>query len=278
MTPIATLQYEADEARKNAGLSASVTFQGKCVEYKLTHHRTGNIGGKRGEISDFSDAARLRMIKNLHRIDFSLQNLPLFVTLTYPDELATPDLDTRNVHRKVFARHLEKLLAQHVAASWRIEWVARQSGALVGSPCPHWHLLIFNVGFIPYEEINRLWKLTIGWEGYNRTEIKRTDEKGAIQGYMAKYISKDALPLSLVIAAYQSKVGRSYGWLRKEELPWCRAYQCKTLTESQRQALTSFAAEKLPHVLEHIESSWTLLGELGREAVAEFSKLPLTKL
>lgn len=273
---IAHYQTDADARRQDAGVSASLTVQGKCVEYKVHHHRTAVIGGKRGDITDFSDAARLRMMKNLFRIDLTKKPLPLFVTLTYPDEHATPDLDARNLHRKLFARDLEKLMGQNVAASWRVEWVERKSGLLTGLPCPHWHLLIFNIGFIPYQDINRLWAKTIGHEGYLRTEIRRVDEKGCVQGYMAKYISKDALPLSLVIAAYQSKLGRAYGWLRKADLPWHPITRENALSDALRDRLTAFASEKLCHVTEGLETGWTLLGDAGEECAREFPILPLT--
>lgn len=276
MTPIATLQYEADQARKDAGLSASVTFQGKCVEYKVHGHVTSKVGGIRGEISDFSDAARLRMLKNFHRIDFSLKPFPLFITLTYPDEVATPNLETRNLHRKTFARHLERITGRNVGLAWRVEWQERKTGLLIGTPCPHWHLLVFRVGFIPYEEINRAWKATIGHEGYVRTDIKRVDEQGSIQGYMAKYISKEALPLSLVRCMHISALGRSYGWLRKDAIPWAAKRTENALTPSQRAAMTRFAAERIPQSLPHLEGSWTLLGDAADQAQKDFPKLPLT--
>lgn len=276
MKPIAQHEVDDDQQRWLDGSTASVTFQGKCVEYKTHFPYAKQVGGQRGEIAGFSQAARLRMLKNFHRIDFSLKPFPLFVTLTYPDELATPDLDERNLHRKTMARHLEKLVGHKVGAAWRVEWEERKSGALIGTPCPHWHLLIFRIGFIPYEDINRLWRQTIGHGGYVRTDIRRVDERGAIQGYMAKYISKTAVPLSLVMHAYQRKLGRAYGWLRKDQIPWAEKRTEALLTDSQRLAMTRFASERIPIVLPEFEQSWTLLGADALEACKEFPKLPLT--
>jgi len=267
---------DAESRLKDRPISASASLQGNLLTYKIRHHTTGRCGAKRGEITDFSRQARLRMLKHMHRIDFASGELPLFITLTYPDELATPDLDKRNVHRKVFARHLERLLEQQVGAAWRVEWVDRKSGNLVGQYCPHWHLLVFGIRFIPYQQINDLWKKTIGWDDYVRTEIKRVDQSGAINLYMAKYIAKDAVPLSLVIAAYQSKVGRSYGWLRKSSIPLCPETYVSTLTDAQRRDLSTLAVERLPLPVDGLEQSFTLMGDDLGEAGKILGVDPLT--
>lgn len=258
---------DAENRLKQRPISASCTLQGNLLTYKIHHHTTGRCGAKRGEITDFSRAARLRMLKDMHRIDFASGPLPLFITLTYPDELAAPDLDTRNLHRKIFARHLERILERRVGAAWRVEWVDRKSGARVGQYCPHWHLLVFGIRFIPYQEVNDIWKKTIGWDDYVRTEIQRVDQTGAINLYMAKYVSKEAVPLSLVIAAYQSKMGRAYGWLRKSEIPLCRETHVPTLSDDQRRDLSALAVERLPLPVEGLEQSFTLMGDnLGEAA------------
>jgi hypothetical protein len=268
---------EITRRRQSEGITATCELQGNCLVYKTHFYTTAQIGGQRGTIKDFSPAARLRMLKDFHRIDFSLRESPLFVTLTYPDDCAYTSLAKRNLHRKMFARRLEAIVGRHVPAAWRIEWTIRQSGFWSGCPVAHWHLLIFRIGFIPYAEINRAWKETIGYDGYVRTDIKRVDERGAIQGYMAKYISKDAIPSSLVIAAYQNRLGRAYGWLRKKEIPFHPLIRQRALTDAHRAAITGFAAEKLPHVSAHLETSFTLLGDNAKEARQNFPTLALTE-
>jgi len=270
------LEREAETRRQETPISASCTLQGKLLTYKIHHLRTAKVGAKRGDITDFSRAARLRMLKDFHRIDFTAGPDPLFITLTYPDRLATPDLDERNIHRKVFARHLERITGRRVGAAWRVEWVQRKSGDLIGLPCPHWHLLVFNEQYIHHEKINEAWASTIGENDYVRTEIKRVDERGAVQLYMAKYIAKDALPLSLVIAAYQNKLGRAYGWLRKDEIPWHPEQAHPSLSDRQRRDLMTLAVENLPLPMEGLEQSFSLMGEEAEKAAQILQGNPLT--
>lgn len=257
---------DASERLKSRPITASASLQGKLLTYRIHHTKSGRVGAKRKDITDFSRGARLRMLKDFHRIDFSLGPLPLFVTLTYPDPLATPDLNQRNVHRKIFARHLERATGRKVAAAWRVEWCPRLTGELVGTPCPHWHLLIFGERFIHYDTINYLWQRTIGWNDYVRTEIERVDESGAVNLYMAKYIAKDALPLSLVIAAYQSKLGRSYGWLRKALIPFAKEHRQERLSDAARRELSRLAVETLPLPVDGLERSFTLMGDVAQQA------------
>ena len=255
---------------------ASVSIQGSVLEYKHHFPYLTPLGGKRGEIGGFSRAARLRMLKDFAKIDFTLTSLPLFVTLTYPDECAYTTLDDRNTHRKLFARHLEKYLRQNCPAAWRIEWVERQSGFWSGCVLPHFHFLIFKVGYIPYDEINRAWRKAIGHDGYVRTDIRRVDAMGAVQLYMAKYVSKDAVSSSLVYAAYQNKIGRAYGWLRKREIPWAAEDRRERLTEAQRASMMGLAAERLPVVIEGLEQSFTLFGDVVQDAQKILDGIPLT--
>jgi hypothetical protein len=162
---------------------------------------------------------------------------------------------------------MEKYLGREMPAAWRVEWVPRKSGLYTGDPFPHWHLLIFTIGFIPYEEINLMWRKAIGYDGYTRTDIRRVDEKGCTQMYMAKYIDKNAVPLSLVIAAYQSKPGRAYGWLRKEKIPRHPEQLFTDLTDAQRACLIDMASERLPLVSDDYETSFTLLGDGVRDVL-----------
>lgn len=255
----------------------SVTIQGKLLEYKFKQHYQGDIGGTRKEITSFSDAARLRMIKHLYRCKFDPTKLPLFVTLTYPDECAYNRIADRNIHRKVFARHLERLMGKPVPAAWRLEWTIRQSGFWAGCIVPHWHLLIWRIGFIPYQEINRLWAKTIGHEGHVQTDIQRMDKRGGVQGYMAKYISKEAVPHSLVFAAYQNSIGRQYGWLRKALIPLHDRKHHDAICGDQIDAVVDLADQMVPWARLDERTSFSLFGEAPQDFDKILRGLPLTK-
>lgn len=203
----------------------------------------------------------MRMLKHFYRIDFTSLPNPLFMTLTYPDPLATPDLDQRNMHRAHMARRLERITGKRVASAWRVEWKPRLTGTMVDRVCPHWHWLILGHRYISMTKVNEAWKETIGWQDYCRTEIKAIDNSSVIPMYMAKYISKDAVPLSLVNAAYHTKIGRQYGWLRKGEIPLHTKHAYRRLSFAQCEAMTSLADEMLPWYDERFGSSFTLLGQ-----------------
>jgi len=255
---------------------ASVSIQGKVVEYKYHQIHEGEIGGRRGEIREFTDAARRRMVTFLNRVKFDPTKLPLFVTLTYPDECAYTTVADRNLHRKIFARHLERLTGTTVPASWRIEWEVRKSGFWEGCIVPHWHMLIFKIGFIPYAEINRLWAETIGHKGHVQTEIRRVDKRGGVRGYMAKYISKEAVPHSLVLAAYQSSIGRQYGWLRKREIPLHDRHDRHSLSGEQIDDVIGLTDQMVPWAKLDARQSYTLYTEHGDDFRKIIDGEPLT--
>jgi len=247
-------------------ITASVSIQGSVVEYKVHNRKSVAPAGKRSSIKDFSPGARLRMLKTFQKINFVDHPEPLFMTLTYPDELALPDLAKRNIHRKVMARHLERLTGAAIPAAWRVEWMPRQTGSIIGTIAPHWHWLIFKHRFIDFRDINAAWKKTIGYNGTVITDIRAVDQYSCIHMYMAKYISKEAVSCSLVIAAYQNRIGRQYGWLRKGEIPMCTEHRQGRLSRADRDALTSMASERLPWVSEGQEQSFTLFGDAAEDA------------
>ena len=84
--------------------------------------------------------------------------------------------------------------------------------------------------------------------------------------YMAKYISKEAVSCSLVIATYQSKIGRQYGWLRKKLIPMHPVHAHGTLTDRDRDTLTQLASERLPWLDARREQSFTLFGTIAQDA------------
>lgn len=222
-------------------------------------------GGKRGEIMTFSPAARLRLIKRFHALDWKRAGEALFVTLTYPDPCSSPDRDERKAHKKEFARLLEQLTGQTVPAVWRIEWETRKSGSRIGEFAPHWHLLIFKHRYIHHEDINLCWRKAIGFDGYVRTEIGRMRKADSIRLYLAKYISKEAVSPSLVYAASGRSLGKAYGYLRSSEIPMCPIETYTNLTARQIAELMKLAEEQLPWVQDGSIQPWTALGGMSTD-------------
>ncbi len=105
--------------------------------------RPGRVGGGglRGEIIEFSAAARRRMLVTLNSIDRSRIEKPFFVTLTWHDCWPEHSAD-RTRQLDALIKRLEVVFGQFPFI-WRVEWKPRLSGAREGEMAPHLHLLVF---------------------------------------------------------------------------------------------------------------------------------------
>jgi hypothetical protein len=90
-------------------------------------------GGKRGEIKGFSSDARLRLLRLIGSIRRDA-DLPLFITLTYPDCFPEPSESKR--HLKIFWQRLNRLCPSH-GSIWKLE--PQERGA------PHYHILTWGI-------------------------------------------------------------------------------------------------------------------------------------
>ena len=109
---------------------------------------------KRGEVSEFSDSSRRRMLELLSKL--LRDRLPLFVSLTYPDSFPS--------YRETFKRDLEvfcqRLLRKWPLASvlWKLEFKERLSGENKGKVAPHYHLFVYGVpALFPFQPERRAW-------------------------------------------------------------------------------------------------------------------------
>jgi hypothetical protein len=174
---------------------------------------------KRERISQFSPAARLRLIKELQGIDYRKTPMSVAVTLTYPDQLLPRAMEQRRMDRSQFLRHVEAHQQKPVYGIWRTEWLPRKTGRCVGMIAPHIHLVLFGVRFIPYDVVNEWWKGCIQWRDYVRTEIKRARKQRTTLHYLSKYITK-TVDSSLVYPSYLNNPdGKHYDWIRRELIP-----------------------------------------------------------
>ena len=98
----------------------SLTIHGKLLTVKHHFPRQGKPPTRAGTaITHLSRASRLRCLKILATIDWQTIGSSLFVTLTYPDELALPDREKRNRQRYLWHRDLERYLGQEIPCLWR---------------------------------------------------------------------------------------------------------------------------------------------------------------
>ena len=255
-----------DLNRRRNRREASATVQGELLKYTVLDPGPRKGGGKRKVIRNFSPGSRLRMLKAFHTINWEANYPPIFITLTYPDDLCHTDKDQRAMHRSVMARHLERITGTTVPAAWRVEWEVRKSGRWTGLPVAHHHWLVFRHRWIHRDDVNAAWRKTIGETVYARTQTKRLDKRKAAQLYLAKYISKNACSCSLVNAAYHNSIGRQYGWLRPEEIPKHTSLEFSRLDNETRRRITQLADEQLPWLPSGTDQSFTLMGQTAIDA------------
>lgn len=169
---------------------------------------TAPIGGRRGIISDFTPAARRRLLDLCQSIDTrDLPAPPLFITLTYPQEYPH--------EREIYKGHLDtwckRLLrfAPEVSCIWRLEWQKR--GA------PHYHLLAFGRAFIDKDWVATSWYEVVGSSQRVHllagTEIRAVRSWHGVLHYAAKYMAK---PVDQDAPKYQ---GRYWGVHNRATLP-----------------------------------------------------------
>ena len=110
-------------------------------------------GGTRGQVKQFSDASRLRLMRKLARIRSDA--LPVFITLTYPDAfIREPKRWKRDLD--AFVKRVRRFFPG-ACGFWKLEMKARQSGRNVGQLAPHFHIL--------------LWGVPLRWEDRNSGQL-----------------------------------------------------------------------------------------------------------
>jgi len=106
--------------------------------------RTDVAAGKkrsvpRGEIVEFSSASRRRMLELLAKVE--QEAVPLFVTLTYPDDFPLYREDYKG-HLEAFCDRIQRRWPT-AAMIWKLEFQERKSGRNKGKIAPHYHLFVF---------------------------------------------------------------------------------------------------------------------------------------
>lgn len=171
-------------------------------------------GGKRGGITAFSKASRRRLIHLAARLD-PAGTSPKFLTLTFK---CAP---TPSEAKAAFKRFTMRLRRNTPAASavWRLELQAR--GAI------HFHLIVFNMPFVPQKRLQEVWTECTR-EERSIVDIRAVKGGRRVMSYMSKYLAKIERgegSSSLDTDAYQHApipegVGRWWGYINEEGLPF----------------------------------------------------------
>lgn len=177
-----------------------------------------SVEHKRGVISGFSKGSRKRLMRKLAKINNSV--LPLFVTLTFPDEFFEHRLNT--VYIKQVLRRFELRFRRaypNGSYIWREEYQDRKSGRYVGEMFPHFHLLVYGVDHVELRKF-----VTVAWwEACGKlsqahlmagTQVSRVENKRHLMGYVSKYIAK--------VEDKSILTGRVWGICNVENIPFVK--------------------------------------------------------
>lgn len=175
---------------------------------------------KRGVISEFSPKSRLRMLKLMAKINWT-DHKAIFITLTYPQ--TWPDNKTAKNHARAFLKRINRRFPDvKIPVIWRLEFQER--GA------PHFHLLLIDMPFIHYTEIQQMWMDIIG-ETNQRvfTRIEMIQSKRHAMYYVSKYMAKrkplhsgfNPVPYLADNEPESEFLGRLWGIENRTALPLC---------------------------------------------------------
>jgi len=261
---------ERNRLRPLKGRKACAILTGDLLEVTyIKDHREFRLPGKRKEIQGFTPAARLRMMRTVAQINWNNVKPSLFITLTYPDNYLRATAHERNQDRHWFLRSMENYLEKKVGALWRLEWKPRRSGAKLGQWEAHVHLIVFDVKFYPWEELNRAWRVALGAVGYVRSDVKRIRGGRDVAKYVSKYCSKKPETSSLVNTSYLNAPGRHWGIHRRDLIPFADRFLMTDLSGDEIRLCENAACCTFKYFTRGTEQGFCLFGKNGKKVGEE---------
>jgi hypothetical protein len=221
---------EADVRRTGAERSALILSYAHItpfVEYyngaSLLKSSRGGIcdqvgGGKRGKINGFSRGSRYRLMQTIAKVQRDAE-LPLFLTLTYPDDFPNPAESKE--HLEIFIKRVRRRFPR-AGMIWKLE--PQMRGA------PHYHWLVWGVSMLDLMKfVPRAWFEIAGggdpkhlaWHkgecGHgNKHCVSEVRSFKGVWFYAAKYLGK-----TFEVAGWNNNwTGRYWGVISKENIPF----------------------------------------------------------
>lgn len=210
-------------------------------------------GGLRGKITEFSKGSRRRFMLKLAEVDRAV--LPLFCGLTFPDEYFDHTGDP--AHWKIcLKRFIERFKRRFPSGSffWRLELMPRKSGKHVGQVFPHFHLIVYGVDYADLLGwLSAAWYESCGKLSLDHliagTRVEKIANPRHLSAYVSKYMAKPA--------KFTLEIGRVWGVVRIELIPWVRALLCQ-LTENEAVRLIRYL-RRFAHLRSRDYKSLTVL-------------------
>ena len=171
-------------------------------------------GGLRGAVKGFSVASRRRLLQLVRSIKLDAE-LPLFITLTYPETF--PDAKSSKKHLDTFFKRFNRAFPAH-GSIWKLE--PQKRGA------PHYHLLTWGsqlqevAEFVPgawFEIAGGGDPKHLHWHMglfKNQHCVQQVYNQKGVLAYAAKYLGK-----TFEVEGWQ-KVGRYWGIINRSNIPF----------------------------------------------------------
>jgi hypothetical protein len=183
---------------------------GDTMRAKALRHRQTT----RGSITEFSKRSRNRLLSKLGAIDQrQILFRPLMFTGTYPEDWPTSPARWK----QDLQAFVKRLLRRYPSAAiiWRME--PQKRGA------PHFHLLIFNIRFLPFGQAAAWWAEITNGNPASCSRVERVRSWRGVMSYASKYLAKldgdDRQFLSGAGGKALPEVGRLWGVINAEALP-----------------------------------------------------------
>lgn len=194
----------ADKARRRKQLDlAYITYSegGELIKFR----RPGEAppgGGVRGKVEGFSYASRRRMIDMLNSLNREQSGLPIFLTLTYPNDWPGSPREWKK-HLDTWLKRLRRTHPS-VWGLWKLE--PQRRGA------PHYHLLLWGVEHVSKEWLSLSWYEVVGSGDLKHllagTRVESVRMWNGVKRYASKYLAKRLEDLP---EQWREGVGRWWG-------------------------------------------------------------------
>lgn len=252
------------------GANCFIEVQGQlvCVAY-----RWGPLSYElpaRGEVKGFSQASRLRLFKQLNRLDFDRAGRSTFMTFTWRDDLGRPNGKRLAAARSAFQKSIERMTDTEIPGLWRVEWKLRQTGRYAGQPMPHVHVIYFRIPYLEKEQVTSHWARAIGCVG-QKVSVKMNEIKNLRMAcyYVGKYVAKvESGNLDITSYLAGESPGRAWGVYRKNRLPVAERHEMRVFPSKLVDDIRRVAKETYDKISSDTNKGFTVFGSVAEKVQA----------